>query len=252
MTLVNSTVSNNSSIGEAFYGDGGGGGIRNRADGVVTLINSTVSGNYSQTVGGGIYNGYYPNLNEYSKVTLVNSIVVDSRGELDCAGPQIYVDGGGNFDDDGSCPGAGSITPGVDVDLELGNHGGPTLTHALFPGSVAIDAAGACGLANDQRGFARNDGVCDSGSFELGAGCFTLTLAHQGSGADPVANVLANGAIWDGAAVSGPFDGAFDVTAADLDGDEDLDLVGAARLDSARRGHHPPRRGRFRDRGGRW
>ncbi len=30
------------------------------------------------------------------------------------------------------------------------------------------DAAGACGLAADQRGLPRNDGACDSGAFELG------------------------------------------------------------------------------------
>ena len=49
----------------------------------------------------------------------------------------------------------------------LQDNGGPTLTHALLTGSVAIDAV-ACGLATDQRGAARSDGLCDSGSYEFG------------------------------------------------------------------------------------
>lgn len=58
----------------------------------------------------------------------------------------------------------------------LANNGGPTLTHALVPGSVAIDAVndGTCPPpATDQRGIRRprdgnGDGgpACDIGSFE--------------------------------------------------------------------------------------
>ncbi len=51
----------------------------------------------------------------------------------------------------------------------LADNGGPTLTHALLAGSNAIDLAGACGLATDQRLALRDDGSCDSGSLEFGA-----------------------------------------------------------------------------------
>jgi CSLREA domain-containing protein len=65
---------------------------------------------------------------------------------------------------------------GVDAGLgALQDNGGPTLTHALLPGSPAIDAvvAGIC-PATDQRGIPRpQDGnldglaVCDIGAFEV-------------------------------------------------------------------------------------
>ena len=45
---------------------------------------------------------------------------------------------------------------------------GPTRTHALLEGSAAIDVAGECFPATDQRRFRRDD-RCDSGAFEFGA-----------------------------------------------------------------------------------
>lgn len=53
----------------------------------------------------------------------------------------------------------------------LADNGGVTLTHALLPGSPAIDAAmdGTCHLITDQRGEARPDGknrLCDLGAYE--------------------------------------------------------------------------------------
>ena len=53
------------------------------------------------------------------------------------------------------------------LDPMLADNGGPTKTHALLPGSNAIDAAGSCGLMTDQRGWLRDDGACDSGSYEF-------------------------------------------------------------------------------------
>jgi hypothetical protein len=59
----------------------------------------------------------------------------------------------------------------------LADNGGPTQTHALLPGSVAIDVIppAACldadgePLTEDQRGVARPQGpACDVGAFELG------------------------------------------------------------------------------------
>ena len=51
----------------------------------------------------------------------------------------------------------------------LADNGGPTWTHALLPGSPALDAADdAICPATDQRGTARPQGPhCDIGAFEL-------------------------------------------------------------------------------------
>lgn len=64
----------------------------------------------------------------------------------------------------------------------LADNGGPTRTHALLPGSPAIDSAKFSPSFNDQRGFYRGgvnltgidgngDGVAapDAGSYEVGA-----------------------------------------------------------------------------------
>jgi hypothetical protein len=54
----------------------------------------------------------------------------------------------------------------------LANHGGPTRTHALLPGSPALDAGACLGaeglpLPTDQRGHPRPQGIaCDIGAFE--------------------------------------------------------------------------------------
>ena len=52
----------------------------------------------------------------------------------------------------------------------LQDNGGPTMTHALLPGSVAIDVipADMCEVDEDQRGEPRPGGVtCDVGAFEV-------------------------------------------------------------------------------------
>ena len=58
-------------------------------------------------------------------------------------------------------------------DLALGplqDNGGPTETHALGEGSVAIDVApeAECQIETDQRGLPR-DSICDVGAFEVQA-----------------------------------------------------------------------------------
>jgi hypothetical protein len=85
--------------------------------------------------------------------------------------------GGSNLDSDGSCGFVESGDQnGSDPHLgPLAENGGWTQTHALLPGSPAIDAGGAVGCADrDQRGLARSqdgnsDGTaaCDIGAFEL-------------------------------------------------------------------------------------
>jgi hypothetical protein len=62
--------------------------------------------------------------------------------------------------------------PSTPIDPLLGplqDNGGPTFTHALLPGSPAIDTGdGSAAPVTDQRGFPRIDnGTIDIGSFEL-------------------------------------------------------------------------------------
>jgi hypothetical protein len=86
----------------------------------------------------------------------------------------------GNAGVAGFSPGATDIVPSVGVLLPdilhptLANNGGPTPTHALVPGSPAIDAiprADPGCTGTDQRGVPRPQGAgCDVGAFEFGGG----------------------------------------------------------------------------------
>jgi hypothetical protein len=160
LTLVNSTVSHNTAVsGDGIYG--GAGGIYNQ--GTVMLINSTVSDNVAE-VGGGIYN--------FGELTLTNTLVDNYYG---CGGGTA-LSGGGNIESPGDTCGFDQPTDQVNVTAEqlnlgpLADNGGPTETHALLPGSVAIDAipADACEVDEDQRGVTRPQGpACDVGAFEV-------------------------------------------------------------------------------------
>ena len=183
VVLNSSTVSGNSS--------GSGGGIFKDFGGSVSLSNSTVSGN-TATAGGGIFIfGHIGTLtlnnstvsdntatagggifNDFSTATLKNTIVANNTSG-DCSGT-ITSAGHNLIEDTSGCTIVGDTTgniTGSDPLLgPLADNGGPTLTHALLPGSPAIDAVpGAdCTLATDQRGVARPQGpACDIGAFEL-------------------------------------------------------------------------------------
>ena len=151
--MVNSTFSGN-------YAATVGGGIYNSVYGTVIVSNSTFAGNRSEGGGGGIFNA--------GTVTLKNTIVTNSPSGGNCAGPM--TDGGGNLSyPDTTCP-------GINSDPSLGplqNNGGPTQTMALGPGSAALDAAddAICAAAPvnnlDQRGVSRPRGPrCDIGAVE--------------------------------------------------------------------------------------
>ena len=76
-----------------------------------------------------------------------------------------------NLVEDGSCDADLSGDPMLD---SLADNGGDTLTHALLPGSPAIDAIPAisCTLSTDQRWMPRpvaadeETPLCDIGAFE--------------------------------------------------------------------------------------
>jgi len=157
LTLLNSTVSMNSA--------GRGGGIHHRG-GMTTLIGSTLRGNVAFTErGGGIYAAS-------SGTTLANTLVAG-----DCDGDVFSTDY--NIESPGDTCGFDQPTDQVNVtpdDLKLGplqDNGGPTMTHALGAGSVAIDHIPAvdCEVDEDQRGEPRPGGtMCDVGAFEVQEG----------------------------------------------------------------------------------
>jgi CSLREA domain-containing protein len=164
--LTNSTVSSNIA--------GFGGGIANQ--GAVQLANCTISSNTAYTMGGGINNFFF------RTVELTNTIVASQTFGADCGWDPV-TSFGYNLDSDGTCnfTATGDIT---NVNPFLGllkNNGGDTETHALLPGSPAIDhipnGVNGCGvvpLNKDQRGKTRpvdgddNDTTaCDIGAFEV-------------------------------------------------------------------------------------
>jgi hypothetical protein len=194
LTVRNSTLAGNFAVS--------GGGIFN--SGTLTVQNSTLAGNFVAQDGGGIYqaNGSATLIH----VTLTRN-VVDGAGFLDGGGLRVFggtamltntlvagnirrvggrddvfgnvtVESAGNLIGDGT--GLSGISHGVNgnqvgtaaspIDPRLGplqDNGGPTPTHALLPGSPAINAASAArALPADQRGVAR-DAAPDVGAFEF-------------------------------------------------------------------------------------
>jgi hypothetical protein len=88
-------------------------------------------------------------------------------GELDSSGYNII---GNNADAVINSQPTDQIgTPASPIDPLLGplaNNGGPTLTHALQPGSPAINRGDPAAPPHDQRGYSRA-GVPDVGAFEF-------------------------------------------------------------------------------------
>jgi hypothetical protein len=158
LTVTNSTISGNSAIMI-------GGGIHN--EGTLTVTNSTISGNDALSGGGIDHN--------HGTLTLAHSILA-SNGR-DCQARADFttvIDGGYNIVQDGSCISAPTSFEADPLLGPLADNGGPTMTHALLPGSPAIDAIpqgiSGCGttIINDQRGVTRPQGsACDIGAYEV-------------------------------------------------------------------------------------
>lgn len=114
-------------------------------------------------------------IESFGTLTLSNSVV-----DGDCTsggGPGAsIVSRGYNIESEGDTRGFDQPTDQVNVvadNLALGplqDNGGPTETHALGEGSVAIDVAqeAECQIETDQRGLPR-DSTCDVGAFEVQA-----------------------------------------------------------------------------------
>jgi len=205
--ISDSVISDNTS---SFNGmDDGGGGIRNSV-GQAFVSNSTVSGNSASGdpgVGGGIYNlvnGGNPN----GRIYLVNSTVANNTSTGAGGGVRNDVNGTATFSN--TIVAGNNSTGTVEEDVSgtvlsnginligntfgssgwiasdllnvnpmlgpLADNGGPTMTHAFLPGSLAINAGNnsvaidpqtQMPLTSDQRGFLRfYGGTVDIGAYE--------------------------------------------------------------------------------------
>jgi CSLREA domain-containing protein len=224
-TMTGSTFAFNSSS------NFGGGALYNDAGGTLTLINSTVSSNSTYGDGGGIYNNAGGTLNLYASTTTNNSVGIGAGGGIANAGSAILVNSivagngaggdcsGGltaastNLDSDGSCGNAATTATPLLGPLQL-NLPGSTATHALLPGSPAIDggdnAACAAGpiSAIDQRGVIRPwDGQCDIGAYEVYLIDFDGLAAETGTTARDLLNTTysPDGATFDFATLTGGY-----------------------------------------------
>ncbi len=213
MTIMDSTVSNNSFFNPGAivnFNDGELTVLRSRisdnrlmqagisSSGNILILESEIARNLGGIVSGEasamVVNSTFSANENFGidgspTTTIVNSTIVGStavRGQVTMQGTLISGDcengvtsAGHNIESPGDACGFDRPTDQVDVtegELNLGplqDNGGPTMTHALLPGSVAIDVipADMCEVDTDQRGVDRPQGdACDLGSFELEGG----------------------------------------------------------------------------------
>ncbi|MGD9100110.1 MAG: choice-of-anchor Q domain-containing protein [Anaerolineae bacterium] len=202
--LIHCTVSNNNAVG-GLVGSGGSGG----------------------TNGGGLGGGLF---NYLGTVNYANSVIFGNTAdatEEDCDNLIAFDP----TSQDHNLVGAGTGCPAtgmndiVTADAKLGalaDNGGDTYTHALLPGSPAVNKGlDPCVVLTDQRGIDRPQGVyCDIGAYEAtpdlavsvdvsnpnpNAGdliTYTVTIAN--SGALTATNVIVSDTLPDGLTFVGP------------------------------------------------
>jgi CSLREA domain-containing protein len=221
LTITTSTISGSQAFGDEEEAETGAGAIHNTS-GTLAMVNSTISGNATNGTGGGIWNengqvtlnnltiannsaGSGGGIANTGALTFTNTIVAANIGGSapDCSG--TLTSGGHNLVQQlEGCAIAGNRAGNLlQVAPLLGplvDNGGPTRTHALAPGSPALDAGsravpgsgGSACAPTDQRGFSRpSDGdgndkaTCDIGAFEAQA-----LLRNGGFGIDADGNQL--------------------------------------------------------------
>jgi CSLREA domain-containing protein/uncharacterized repeat protein (TIGR01451 family) len=183
VTLANSTIS----LNEA-EGDGGGvWAVPQDLTVWVSMTHVTLAGNQSTSgSGGGVYSDYGDANITYENTLLAGNTAGGPGIVSDCAGSGIFSSQGYNLvGGGGGCPTVGTDQSASlatlfsqEVSLELMDHGGPSLTHALLAGGVAVDAVPlATCLPVDQRGVNRPVGpLCDIGAYELARQLFLPSI----------------------------------------------------------------------------
>ncbi len=165
LTITNSTLSAN--LADSYSGLAN---ISNLAE--TAIFNSTIANNLVS--GSGVRYGGVGNLSG-GIIRFKNTIIADNESR-NCLVSGSWTSEGHNLSSDSFCA---FTQPGDLMNTDpllapLGNFGGPTILHALSPGSPAIDAGDNLGCpGQDQRGIGRpvdgnNDGsaLCDIGAYE--------------------------------------------------------------------------------------
>lgn len=201
LTMINSTVSDNTS-------ESNGGGVSiatspGEVEDISVIINSTIANNHSRaeenfepqasviqgdgpvfnSTGGGLSASRAENIELHNTLITGNVEFIEQIPD-DIAAQPVPASSHNLFSVGGSVIGLndgengnqiGSLENPVDAGiLPLADNGGPTQTHALLPGSAAIDGASDCvqDVTTDQRGRPRpgtGSPACDIGAFELQA-----------------------------------------------------------------------------------
>ena len=192
LTVSNSTLSGNS----AYYS---GGGIGTSGTQPVRLTNVTLTANRANTGGGSYFFG--GGLFVYTGSPVLHNTLIagnfngatgttrdDVLGALDSSGDYNLIgDGTGmtGLTDGGNGNQVGTADNPIDPLLgPLDDNGGPTLTHALLPGSPAIDAGDNTDAPDwDQRGegFLRVVGILDPDNPVIDIGAFEVQAEGSGS-----------------------------------------------------------------------
>ena len=166
VTVRNSTISSNSC---ANNGDAGGIGQFLFSGGSLDLFNSTVHGNMHDNAAA----AGQLRVKSDSTVRVRNTILSGDGSNPNIVGTLTSLGHNLSSDASGNLNGPGDLTNANPLLGPLQNNGGPTLTHALLPGSPAIDAGDNADAPEfDQRGpgFPRIvNGTIDIGAFEVQA-----------------------------------------------------------------------------------
>ena len=184
-TITNSTISGNTA--------------KNNAGGIsigpgTSVTNCTITGNSAGDSGGGIFNNGAggDSLDARNTIIALNTAPTgpDISGPLTSQGFNLV----GDDSDATITPAQDSDQIGVSADeLKLGplqDNGGPTLTHALLPGSVAIDQGDSSGSVTDQRGQSRPVDVPEVDNAEGGDGADIGAFEAQLTEAAPASQLL--------------------------------------------------------------
>ncbi len=159
-TITNTTISGNTANGTAANG---GGGVRIQT-GIVNFLSCTITNNTAPNASSGARSGIWQ---ESGTVQLTNTILAANIAQdYQRDGAAILTNGGFNLIGENTSietefpAGLPSGTNYVGTDAmpvdpmvaALANNGGPTQTHMVLTGSLAIDKGSAFGLTTDQRG----------------------------------------------------------------------------------------------------
>ena len=183
ITMTNSTLSGNL----ATFGRGGGLYVDQSGDLVFSFF-STITANIAGTGGGAFMDG--------GGLVIKNTILAENTGlNSDSEASGALTSQGYNLL--GNSLSAGMASDILTSDAMLGalaDNGGPTMTHALLPGSPAIDTADPLATETlDQRGLPRPQDFDGDGTSEHDIGAFEVNPATLSGGMATELRLIRNG-----------------------------------------------------------